>query len=77
MTFEQGPEESEGECHTDIYSVPARGQEVQSSEVGVCLAGPRNQKVVSVARVEWRECCGQEGPKSSKEGLLLWNTLNE
>lgn len=41
MTFEQGPEESEGECHIDIYSIPDRGQEVQSSEEGVCLAGPQ------------------------------------
>lgn len=51
MTFEQGPEEREGECHILIYSVPDTGQEVQSSEEGVCLAGPRNHKVASVARM--------------------------
>lgn len=52
VTFEQGPEESEGECYIDIYSIPDRGQEVQSSEEGVCLAGPRNHRVARVARVE-------------------------
>lgn len=51
VTFEQGPEEREGECHIHIYSVPDTGQEVQSSEEGMCLAGPRNHKVASVARM--------------------------
>lgn len=56
--------------HRHLECSRKREQEVQSFDVGMCLADPGIHKV-SVSRVKPEESCRQEGSRGSREDILL------
>lgn len=57
--------------HRHLECSRKREQEVQSFDVGMCLADPGIHKEVSVSRVKPEESCRQEGSRGSREDILL------